>query len=287
MLRTLTDSASKVKVFLGYNGLMKKIIVYALIIISVLILMLRSSSLIIDLLGIKQKSGISITSAPVDATVFLNNEEVGKTPFEAKDLDISEYNIRLQKDQSIWQGSVKLNAGTVAIVNRDLAADVPSSAGEVLTLKKGQGITLISNPKSAKVTVDGSEAGISPLNINLKSGEHTIIIDHQSYIKRSIRVNLPDGYNLTIVVDLALSEADLSTVSTPVIKTTPEVVVKDTPTGFLRVRDKPSLLGKEISQVKPGETLILLEEDGAWDRVRLADGVEGYVSASYVEKKIQ
>lgn len=266
---------------------MKKIIVYALIIISVLILMLRSSSLIIDLLGIKQKSGISITSAPVDATVFLNNEEVGKTPFEAKDLDISEYNIRLQKDQSIWQGSVKLNAGTVAIVNRDLAADVPSSAGEVLTLKKGQGITLISNPKSAKVTVDGSEAGISPLNINLKSGEHTIIIDHQSYIKRSIRVNLPDGYNLTIVVDLALSEADLSTVSTPVIKTTPEVVVKDTPTGFLRVRDKPSLLGKEISQVKPGETLILLEEDGAWDRVRLADGVEGYVSASYVEKKIQ
>lgn len=266
---------------------MKKIIVYALIIISVLILMLRSSSLIIDLLGIKQKSGILLTSTPADAAVYLNSLEVGKTPFEAKDLDVSEYKIKLQKDQAIWQGSVKLNAGTVAIVNRDLAADITSSAGEVLTLKKGQGITLISNPKTAKVTVDGNEAGVSPLNINLKSGEHTIIIDHQSYIKRSIRVNLPDGYNLTIVVDLALSEADLSTVSTPVIKTTPEVVVKDTPTGFLRVRDKPSLLGKEIAQVKPGDTLILLEEEGVWDRVRLVDGTEGFVSASYVEKKSQ
>lgn len=266
---------------------MKKIIVYTLIIISVLILMLRSSSLIVDLLGVKQKSGLLITSTPTDATVFLNNEEVGKTPFEAKDLDVLEYNIKLQKDQSVWQGSVKLNAGTVAIINRDLAADIPSSAGEVLTLKKGQGITLISNPKNAEVTVDGNEAGISPLNINLKSGEHTIIIDHQSYIKRSIRVNLPDRYNLTIIVDLSLSEADLSTVSTPVIKTTPEVVVKDTPTGFLRVRDKPSLLGKEVAQVKPGDMLILLEEEGAWDRVRLADGTEGFVSASYVEKKSQ
>ena len=265
---------------------MKKIIVYTLIIISVLILMLRSSSLIVDLLGIKQKSGISITSTPADATVFLNNQEVGKTPFEAKDLDVLEYNIKLQKDQASWQGNVKLNGGTVAIINRDLANDIPSSAGEVLTLKKGQGITLISNPKDSKVTVDGSEVGISPLSIDLKSGEHTIIIDHPNYIKRSIRINLPDGYNLTIVVDLAISEADLSTVSTPVIKTTPEVKVLDTPTGFLRVRDKPSLLGKEVAQVKPGDVLILLEE-GAWDRVRLSDGVEGYVSSTYVEKKVQ
>ncbi len=273
---------------------MKKIIVYTLIIISILILMLRSSSLIVDLLGVKQKGGISITSTPSEATVYLNNEhsstgyqEVGKTPFEAKNLDVSEYNVKIQKDQANWQGSVKLNAGTVAIINRDLANDIPSSAGEVLTLKKGQGITLISNPKDSKVVVDGNEMGISPLNINLKSGEHTIIIDHPNYIKRSIRVNLPDGYNLTIVVDLALSEADLSTVSTPVIKTTPEVIVKNTPTGFLRVRDKASLLGKEVAQVNPGDVLILLEEDGGWDRVRLADGIEGFVSSSYVEKKVQ
>lgn len=266
---------------------MKKIIVYTLIIISVLILMLRSSTFLVDILGIKQKSGLFITTTPTDTTIFLNNQEVGKTPYEAKDLEVSEYNIKLEKDNTIWQGSVKLNGGTVAIINRDLANDIPSSAGEVLTLKKGKGITLISNPKDAKVTVDGSEVGTSPLNVNLKSGEHTIIIDHPNYIKRSIRVNLPDGYNLTIVADLALSEADLSTVSIPVIKTTPEVIVKNTPTGFLRVRDKPSLLGKEISRVKVGDELILLEEDGAWDRIRLSNGVEGYVSSTYVEKKVQ
>lgn len=252
--------------------------------------MLRSSSFIVDVLGIKQKSGILITTTPTDATVYLHAQEVGRTPYEAKDLEVSEYSVKLEKDSASWQGSVKLNAGTITIINRDLANDIPSSAGEALSLKKGKGITLISNPKNAKVTVDGGEVGTSPLNINSQSGEHAIIIDHPNYLKRSIRASLPDGYNLTIVVDLALSEADLSTVATPVIKTTLEVIVKNTVSpnpGFLRVRDKPSLLGKEVAQVKPGEILILLEEEGTWDRVRLSDGTEGFVSSTYVEKKIQ
>jgi len=45
------------------------------------------------------------------------------------------------------------------------------------------------------------------------------------------------------------------------------------------------LNGKEIAQVKPGDTLILLEEQGVWFRIRLPDGTEGFVSSSYVEKK--
>ena len=86
-------------------------------------------------------------------------------------------------------------------------------------------------------------------------------------------------------MDLALSEADLTTVAAPVITQTPQVIVKETPTGFLRVRDKASLSGKEIAQVKPGDSLILLEELTGWDRVRLSDGTEGFVSSTYVEKK--
>ena len=287
MWRILTNLSPKVKTMQCIIFKMKKIIIYSLIVVSLLILMLRFSSVLANILGIKQKSGLFIITTPTEATVYLKGQEVGKTQYEVKDLDVAEYTIKLEKDQASWLGNVKLNPGTVTIINRDLAKDIPSSAGEVLTLKKGKGLTLISNPNGSKVTVDASERGNTPLNLDLKSGEHTIILDHANYLKRSIRANLPDGYNLTIVVDLALSEADLSTVSISVIKTTPEVVVKNTPTGFLRVRDKPSLSGKEVSQVKPGETLILLEEDGAWDRVRLADGTEGYVSSAYVEKKSQ
>lgn len=264
---------------------MKKTIAYTLIVISVAVLLLRFSGLIVDILGIRQKSGISITSTPKDATVFLNNQEVGRTPYEAGNLEVGEYIVKLEKDQAIWQGNVKLNKGTVTAINRDLAKDTASSAGEVLTLTRGKGLTIISNPNNAKVTFDGKEEKSTPLDIDAGFGEHTVLIEHPNYVKRSIKATLPEGFNLTVFVDLALSEADLSIISTPVIRTTPEVIVKDTPTGFLRVRDKPNLSGKEVAKVNAGDTLILLEELSDWDRVKLPDGVEGYVSAAYVEKK--
>lgn len=264
---------------------MKKTLVYFLIFLSILVLLLRFSDQLTNLLGIKQKGGISVLSQPEGATIYLNDSEVGKTPYDTGNLEVGEYRVKLVKDDLVWHGTISLNEGTISIINRDLASDIPSSAGEALTLRRGSGITIISNPDNAKVTIDGKDLGNTPVNANIAEGEHTILIDHPNYLKRSIRAVLPNGFNLAVIVDLSLSEADLSTISTPVIKTTPEVIVSETPTDFLRVRDKPSLLGKEIAQVKPGDVLVLLEELSGWMRVRLSDGTEGYVSSTYVEKK--
>lgn len=265
---------------------MKKVIIWALILVSVLILLVRFSSKFAEIFfGIKQISGISVLSVPEGATVFLEGKEVGKTPFEDKNLDVKEYLVKLDKDGASWQGKVKLTPQTVTIINRDLAKDQASSSGEILTLEKGRGVTIVSNPSESEVEIDGKSYGKSPLTINLDTGEHTIIVSHSSYLKRSIRASLPSDFNLTLSVDLSLSEVDLSTVATPVISQTPEVIVKQTPTGFLRVRDKASLSGKEISRVNVGDSLVLLEELSGWDRVKLADGTEGFVSSVYVEKK--
>ena len=265
---------------------MKKAIVWILVLLSIVVLLVRYSSKLGEVVfGIKAKSGLSVFSTPGQAKVFLDGTEVGQTPFEDKNLEVRGYDIKIDKEGASWQGKVKLTRGTVAIINRDLAKDIASSSGEILTLEKGRGMTVISNPSEAEVEIDGKIYGKTPISINLTPGEHTIVISHGNYLKRSIRASLPDNFNLTVSVDLALSEADLTTVSAPVITQTPQVVVKDTPTGFLRVRDKGSLTGKEIAQVKPGDTLILLEEGVTWDRVRLSDGTEGYVSSTYVEKK--
>lgn len=267
---------------------MRKALLWILILLSFVVLTVRYNSKIGELvLGIKPKSGISITSIPEEATVFLDEKEVGKTPYEDKNLDVKEYVVKLEKDKASWQGRVKLTAQTLTIVNRDLAEDQASSSGEILTLDRGRGVTIVSNPSNSEVEIDGNVSGKTPISINLAPGEHTILVSHPNYLKRSFLANLPENFNLTVSVDLALSGADLTTIATPVITQTPEVVVKETPTGFLRVRDKASLTGKEIAQVKPGDKLILLEELTGWDRVRLADGTEGFVSSSYVEKKTQ
>ena len=264
---------------------MKKIIVWTLVLLSVTVLLVRYISKVEELvLGIKQKSGISVFSTPDTATVFLDGKEVGKTPFEDKNLDVRQYKIKINKDGNSWEGNISLTSQTMSIINRDLAKDQASSSGEILTLDRGRGVTVISNPTDAEVEIDGKASGKTPISINLASGEHTILVSHSNYLKRSIKANLPDKFNLTISVDLALSEADLTNVSAPVITQTAHVTVKQTPTGFLRVRDKASLSGKEIGQVKIGETLILLEEQDGWDRVRLSNNTEGFVSSTYVQK---
>lgn len=269
---------------------MKKTLFLLLLLISIVVLILRFGEVQFkSLFGVADKSGISVMSLPDGAQVFLDNKEVGKTPFEGKDLVPNEYLLKIQKDNLSWEGRVNLNPGVVTLVNRDLSLGIASSAGEVLTLEKGEGITVISNPSGADIEIDGKSMGKTPVALNIDAGEHTFNISHASYLKRSIRVQIMQNYNLTMTVDLALAEADLSDVSspavTPVITETPKVIVKNTPTGFLRVRDKASLNGKEIAQVKPNDVLILLEAVGSWDRIRLPDGTEGFVSSDYVSKK--
>ena len=267
---------------------MKKTIIWILVLLSLVSLVIRFSSKAGELVfGIKAKSGISVLSTPTDATVFLDGKEAGQTPYENKDLEAKEILIKIEKDQSSWQGKITLTPGTVTVVNRDLSNESSSSAGETISLKRGKGITVVSNPAGSFIEVDGKTFGKTPQTLEISSGEHTILLTHTNYLNRSIKANLVEGFNLIVSSDLAISEADLTTISTPVITQTPEVLVKQTPTGFLRVRDKASLLGKEIAQVKVGDTLILLEELGSWDRVRLSDGMEGFVSATYVEKKTQ
>lgn len=61
------------------------------------------------------------------------------------------------------------------------------------------------------------------------------------------------------------------------------VLVGDTPTGFLRVRQSPS--GVEIGQVHPGDKLIYLDESSSWYQVQLEDGTTGWVSSRYATKE--
>lgn len=271
---------------------LKKTFLFILVILSVVILGFQLTHKFADsLLQINQKSGVRVLSTPSGASVYLDEKLVGKTPYEDQALKVAQYQVKIVDEEAsesgllAWQGKVKLTTGTLAVVNRDLAKDIPSSAGEILTLSTGQGVTVVSSPSGATVEIDGRQVGVTPLSIDVIGKEHTFVLKHSNYLNRSIRAQVPENFNLNLYVDLALSEADLTNITTPPITQTPMVVVKNTPTGFLRVREKPDITSREIGRVTPGDELILLEEVSGWDRVRLQNGTEGYVSKSYVEKK--
>ncbi len=263
---------------------MRKSLYIVLILIALALLAIRFFSLQLpNFLGL-ENMGLRIISVPDQADIYIDGKFLGKTPFEEVNFKKREITIKLLAESNKWEGKVTLNPGTSTFVQRKLSPDFATGSGEILSLEKGTGVSIISSPVGAMVEIDGISVGVTPLTINVSEGEHIFVIKKNNYLSEAInKVSVPDGYHLTISVDLAITEADLSSNASSVITTTPKVKVRSTPTGFLRVRDKPALGGKEIGRVAPGDELFLLEQQSNWYKIRLSNGEEGYASSVYLQ----
>lgn len=270
---------------------MRKLILIILVFISILAIGIRlGTKPISDFFNLTPRSGLRVESNK-KAKILVNNKEVGNTPYQDENLSEGDYLVALKLDESTssanlsWQGFVKLNGGTLSVINRDIAPTLIASSGEVITLEKGQGVTIISTPNQAEVYIDNKLYGRTPITISqIATGEHQFIISKDNFLKRSIRATLVDNYNLTLNVDLAITEPDLTKVPTVPIQSVQQVTIKSTPTGFLRVRATPSLNAAEVARVSPGDKLTLIEEVPSWMKVKLSDGKEGYISSTYAQK---
>lgn len=243
---------------------------------------------LIDLLGLSPRAGLWVESTK-QAQVLLDGKYLGTTPLKNPNLRENEYKLEIKDSSSSasWEGSVKLNGGTLTVVNRELNQDSTKSSGEVITLEKGSGVRISSVPGGAKVLIDGEEKGITPLFIdNLSVGDHQFLLSKENYLKRSIKAVVTSGYSLNLMVDLAQAEIEVVPPAPPAISVAPKVKVLQTPVGFLRVRAAPSTAGKELTRVSPGDELTLIEETNKdWVKIKTQDGQEGYVSAQYIKKE--
>lgn len=248
-------------------------------------------------------SRLNVMSNP-GASVFLNEKLVGKTPYLAKQPS-GEYTIKLvpeesSTDSSTWQGKVTLKAGYETYVKRDLGASEVSSGGEIVSIDKisesDAEISVSSSPDAATVLLDGQERGVSPeLLRDITAGDHDVTVTSPGYTARTVRAQTLLGHKLAIEMQLALSSdsqvqqaSDSSRPTSPSSPSTsssgsPTVTIKDTPTGFLRVRSGPTLTATETAQVKPGEKYPYLDESDGWYKITINDK-EGWIAARYAEK---
>lgn len=270
---------------------MKKFILISLVFLSCLSLIIRFGlEPLTKYFGFSKRAGIRIESN-IKSKVFINGVEAGFTPFQDDNLTEGEYKVLLKSEEAspsgkTWQGLVRLNSGTLSVINRELSDSATASSGEVITLEEGKGVTIISIPSEAQVEINGQIKGRTPMVVyDLGTGEHQFLVSKDDYLKRNIRINLVEGYNLNIFVDLAIAQADLTKITTVPVSGNTTITIKKTSTGFLRVRSEPSLNSKEIARVKPGEEFVLIEELPSWVKIRLPDGRDGYVSNSFTQKK--
>lgn len=298
---------------------MKKVI----ILVVILLILIGIGIFFIRGRGVSQAQAVLKVNASSPATIFLDNETIGKTPYEEK-IKPGEYTIKLipESTSSIsWEGKITLQPNLLTYVNRDLKESELTSAGEVLTLEKISGkdaeISVISTPDRASVTVGDKDYGTTPVVIrDLRPGDYDLTVTIANYAPRTVKIKTTEGYRLSAVFNLATTgvaqaspspvvEASPDTTPRPSGKVSPSpsgkatpkpsgakssppakpyVEILDTPTGFLRVRAEASTAAEEVGRVNPGEFYSLLDESGSWFKIEYETNKEGWISAQYAKK---
>lgn len=243
------------------------------------------------------KGALQVTSDP-ESKVYIDGKLLGQTPLcrcEFKDMILSgDYELRLVPSEGNFEPfeqKIQIFPKVLTVVDRSFAQG-PNSSASIITLKKLTdkneiGLSVVSIPGSAKVYIDNNLSGETTLNLkNITESDHELKLTKDGYSEKSIRIRSVKGFKLEALVFLGLSEVATSPATLPpTTLSVSKVLILKTPTGFLRVRDEPSLAGNQIGQVLPDEKYDFISEQNGWFEIKLKDGKTGWVSGQYSKKE--
>lgn len=293
-----------------------------LILVSSLVL----SGCTVQNLFVKKPAGLEIsTSAP--ATVYLSDKELGKTPLKNQNITPGKYTLRLIPDDTTltpYETTVELGSAASTVISRTFGETLLDSYGYSLSLvpdKTGLStLSVISDPDTGSLTIDGVPSGFTPLSKReVSPGNHEVIVGTPGFAEQRISVVATTGFNLVVNVKLksepisltppspspttqsaqtatTAAQSTLTTltspspsprVSTPTASPTkPYVTVSDSAdvvsAGGLNVRKEPSSNAESLGKADVGEHLKYLGEttSAGWHKIEFEESV-GYVSAKY------
>lgn len=246
------------------------------------------------------KGALQVTANPV-SDVYLDGKLIGKTPLckcEASDMIATgEHTVKVvpaQDDLSAFEEKITIYPSVLTVVDRTFSQGV-SSHGSIIDLaqipdKKDVQLSVVSFPDKVDVLMDSNPVGQTPLLLkNLTESDHEIKLIKEGYKDKSIRIRTVAGFRLEVTAYLGVmpvsTESAQTTASSSATLKVVQVLILDTPTGFLRVREKDSLSSPQIGEVKPGEKYDLISEESGWIEIKLSDGKTGWVSSQYAKKE--
>ncbi len=252
--------------------------------------------------GKSGKGALQVTSVP-KSKVYLDNKLIGETPLCACDLaqmlssgDYAVKVVPIDGNSRPYEVKITINKGTLTAVDRVFAGKGEDS-GSIISLsslsdKKAAEVMVVSFPDKANVFLDGNPVGITPLLLKqVSESDHDLRLALDGYGDKSVRIRATLGFRLSSLISLgvnpdladSLDASSAGSLSSPA--KTSRVLILNTPTGFLRVRESDSINSSEIAQVKPGETFNLLSETEGWFKITFSDGREGWINSQYAAKE--
>lgn len=255
---------------------------------------------------------LRVDSTPT-VTVFLNDKNIGTSPYKDK-VEAGDYTVKLvpqsASDQVVsWEGKISVGQNLLTYVNANLSPSELTTAVDVVWLEKitsnQSEFSVTTNPDGATVLVDDAVRGVTPTTLqDITSGDHSVSITSNGFQTRTLTIRTTPGYKLIANLKLALaSGSDIPQVSptatasaslTPTKTATssstqpeptkPYIIIKDTPTGFLRVRMDPVVSATEAGRVNPGEKYSIVDTQNGWYEINYDGTNTGWVSGQYTQK---
>ncbi len=236
-----------------------------------------------SVIGQTNRAALQVTTNP-QASVFLDNKHIGKTPFFSDQLQEGIYTIKVSASDATYIDKIELKNGALTVVNRDLNNNFLAQSGEILWLTDGaKNVAITTNPPDSNVEIDGQYRGKSPILVDdLEIGDHKVSVTKSGYLTREYTIKNSNNYTLVSSVTLASQAAKNPTSQTETTQVE-KVEILNTPQGFLRVRKDPELTSQEIGQVESGSTYEVVQETDNWIKISF-DGKLGWVSAQFTKK---
>ena len=253
---------------------------------------------------------LRIISDPPGASVYIDNTEIGKTPFTSSKLTEGDYDLRVESVGFAPQKArIRVQKGYTSNVSVKLfPMPVPS---RVSSFEDSDNLYDVSSDNN-QITSD-TETWVKALiywnqtrGVNLEDVglNKDLVFDYYLDYKGSIfdargsmvltpegleelrgaergvyLGRISDGAGLTEMAREALKNFKNSSVG----EDEPRVKILPTGTGWLRVRSAPSTGSSELAKVDVGNEYVLVESAEEWVKIRVSDILEGWVSKRYVE----
>lgn len=258
----------------------------------------------------KDTSGnvLRIISEPSGAKVYIDNSEMGTTPFLTNNISNGDYELKIIAPGYESQTSrITVNKGYTLNATFKLFPFV--SPSQIAVFEGSTNIfdlsvdneTVTSSPqewakalvywnKTRGLNIEGTGENKEPFfNLfisykgDLYNAEGTPVVTKEDLA--AIGTNNKIGYLGRVSDGPGLTNEAKQTLETLLntVVAGKQAKIKSTPTGWLRVRSEPNLNGTELTRVNTGDTFEVLDQQTGWVKIKVSETVQGWASSDYIE----
>ncbi len=185
---------------------------------------------------------------------------------------------KLQIGENLWQAplEVKDKNGSAVFSEEPLLQDrFPLTVRWLLYEKDNAQLLLVQETKERLGQRDYKIGAIEQLKVEAGDNSDLLYLVGEATLMVRELIEIPQ--------DIPTPEVSLTPSPSPAAIQA-MVVVRDTPTGWLNVREGSGTTYPMITRVYPGESYLLLEEKNEWYKIKIDEDTAGWVFSGYVDK---